>query len=57
MSNRTTVCAFHHLRGIHGGLAQANGTAPGSIKWDLGLRDGQSALLRFSGERYRTDPA
>jgi hypothetical protein len=34
--NRTTVCAAHHLHGIHTGLIRATGEAP-RIRWDLPL--------------------
>jgi hypothetical protein len=46
------VCAWHHLRGIHAGLVRASGTAPKEVRWELGLRAGQPALLRFVGETY-----
>jgi hypothetical protein len=50
--NRVAVCAWHHLRGIHAGLVRASGTAPKEVRWELGLRAGQPALLRFVGETY-----
>ncbi len=51
-ANRVTVCAWHHLRGIHAGLVRASGTAPGAVRWELGLRAGQPSLLSFIGEAY-----
>jgi hypothetical protein len=51
--NRTTVCAAHHLHGIHDGTIQASGTAPHAIEWQLGVRTGASPLLAFVGDRYR----
>jgi len=36
--NRVTVCAWHHLRGIHAGRIRASGEAPGAITWEIGLR-------------------
>jgi hypothetical protein len=50
--NRVSVCVWHHLRGIHAGLVRASGTAPQSVRWDLGLRAGQPPLLCFVGDRY-----
>ena len=50
--NRVTVCAWHHLRGIHAGLVRASGTAPASVRWELGLRAGQAPLLSFIGDTY-----
>jgi hypothetical protein len=50
--NRITVCAWHHLRGIHQGRVRAWGTAPDTITWQLGCRPGQPALLTLQGDRY-----
>ena len=50
--NRTTVCAAHHLHGIHEGIVRAWGEAPGDITWELGCREGAEPLLRLVGERY-----
>jgi hypothetical protein len=53
-TNRITVCAAHHLHGIHAGVVQARGEAPDGITWELGIRAGQEPLLTFSvGEVYR----
>jgi len=52
LSNRTSVCAWHHLRALHGGLARATGQAPGAIDWELGLSAGRQPLLRFRGDAY-----
>jgi len=52
LSNRTTLCAWHHLRAIHGGLANARGEAPDAIIWELGLRESQPPLMRLCGDRY-----
>ncbi len=49
--NRITVCAWHHLRGIHQGR-RSWGTAPDTITWQLGCRPGQPALLTLQGDRY-----
>jgi len=50
--NRVAVCVWHHLRGIHAGLVRARGTAPGAIRWELGVRPGRPALLCWVGETY-----
>src|SRR5207247_1682052 len=53
--NRITVCAWHHLRGIHQGRVRAWGTAPDAITWQLGCRPGQPALLTLEGDEYLVD--
>jgi len=50
--NRVTVCAWHHLRGIHLGRIRAHGTAPHAIIWEIGLRRGRPPLMRTVGDRY-----
>jgi len=50
--NRITVCAWHHLRGIHGGVVRASGEAPADIMWELGIRAGRRPLLRLHGDHY-----
>jgi hypothetical protein len=55
-SNRITVCAAHHLHGIHTSVIRAWGEAPDGITWDLGVRPGRPPLLQFGpGEVYRSD--
>jgi len=36
LTNRESLCVFHHQRGIHGGLASARGVAPLGVTWRLG---------------------
>jgi hypothetical protein len=50
--NRIAVCAWHHLRALHAGLVRASGTAPAGVRWELGLRNGQTPLLSFVGDTY-----
>jgi hypothetical protein len=53
--NRITVCAAHHLHGLHRGSIQARGQAPHAIVWELGIRfghDGGGPLARLVGDRY-----
>jgi hypothetical protein len=48
-SNRTTLCAWHHLRGVHAGPARLRlrGRAPRRLRFELGLRGGAPPLLRY----------
>jgi hypothetical protein len=55
--NRVTVCAWHHLRGIHQGRVRAWGTAPDDITWELGILPGYAPLLRLRGDEYLESPA
>jgi hypothetical protein len=50
--NRITLCAWHHLRGVHAGRVRAEGEAPDAITWEIGVRTGRRPLLRLAGERY-----
>jgi hypothetical protein len=53
LANRTTLCAFHHLRGVHGGRIRCLGRAPHGLRFELGLRRGRPPLLRYvAGERH-----
>ncbi len=50
--NQTSLCAFHHLRGVHAGTVRVQGTAPGALWFELGMRAGRAPLARYrSGER------
>jgi hypothetical protein len=49
LANRTTLCAFHHLRGVHAGRVRCAGRAPLGLRFELGLRDGRQPLLRYAG--------
>jgi hypothetical protein len=52
LGNRTTLCAWHHLRGVHGGLVRCAGTAPDALRFELGVRGLLPPLLTFApGER------
>jgi hypothetical protein len=50
--NRVTLCAFHHLRGVHGGRpsVRVGGRAPGGLRFELGLRRGGPPLACYRGE-------
>ncbi|HET7825988.1 MAG TPA: HNH endonuclease signature motif containing protein, partial [Anaeromyxobacter sp.] len=36
--NRVALCAYHHLRGIHGGYIRVWGTAPDHLVWEVAGR-------------------
>jgi hypothetical protein len=36
--NRTTLCAWHHLRGVHAGRVRCTGRAPNDLRFALGIR-------------------
>jgi len=45
--NRVTLCAFHHLRGVHAGRLRCTGQAPDRLRWQLGIRAGAPPLLSY----------
>lgn len=46
-SNRTTLCAFHHHRGVHTGRVGIRGCAPDGLLYELGVRPGGPPLARY----------
>jgi len=51
--NRVTVCAAHHLHGLHAGRIRAHGRAPSQIVWELGCQGtSREPLARLLGDRY-----
>jgi hypothetical protein len=50
--NRITLCAWHHLRGVHAGVIRVCGEAPGELRWEIGTRHDGPPLLRTVGDRY-----
>jgi hypothetical protein len=55
-TNRITVCAAHHLHGIHASVVRVWGEAPDGVTWELGVGAGRPPLLRFgAGEVYLRD--
>jgi hypothetical protein len=34
-TNLVALCAFHHLRGVHGGFMRVRGTAPDALSWEV----------------------
>jgi hypothetical protein len=47
LENRITLCAFHHLRGVHGGLLRCIGRAPDGLRWELGIRPRVTPRLAY----------
>ncbi len=47
-ANRTTLCAWHHLRGVHAGRVRVAGRAPTGLRFELGLRAGRAPLLSYA---------
>jgi hypothetical protein len=45
--NRVTLCAFHHLRGVHAGRLRCTGRAPDGLRRQLGIRPGAPPLLSY----------
>jgi hypothetical protein len=35
LANRTTLCAWHHLRGVHAGVVKCTGVAPDRLWFEL----------------------
>lgn len=49
--NRVTLCAWHHLRGVHAGRLRVSGRAPERLTYELGIRpDGARPLLTYASE-------
>jgi hypothetical protein len=53
LGNRTTLCAWHHLRGVHAGVLRCTGRAPGRLRFDLGVGRGRPALVSFASGDVR----
>ena len=47
LENRVTLCAFHHLRGVHAGLVRCEGRAPDRLRWEMGIRPGTTPRLAY----------
>ncbi len=47
LTNRTTLCAWHHLRGVHSGIVRCDGEAPGKLRFELGVRAGKAPLAVY----------
>jgi hypothetical protein len=52
--NRTTLCAWHHLREVHAGVVRCTGVVPDALRFELGLRGLVPPLISMTyapGER------
>ena len=56
-ANRTTLCAWHHLRGVHAGRVRLTGRAPEGLRFELGVRRDPRPLLTYEGFERLTSPA
>jgi hypothetical protein len=45
--NRVTLCAFHHLRGVHAERLRCLGRAPDGLTWQMGIRPGVAPLITY----------
>ena len=52
MENRITLCAWHHVRGIHAGRVRLTGSVTSALCWELGLRRDGPALMHTIGDQY-----
>jgi 5-methylcytosine-specific restriction endonuclease McrA len=43
-ANLASLCAAHHLHGVHAGYVRVRGTAPDGLTWELGLGPGGAPL-------------
>jgi hypothetical protein len=48
LANRTTLCAWHHLRGVHAGVVRCTGRAPRRLRFELGVRRDGSSLAAYA---------
>ena len=46
-SNLISLCAAHHLHGVHLGYIRVSGKAPHGLRWQLGVRLGAAPLLEI----------
>ncbi len=47
LSNRTSLCVWHHQRGEHAKILRCRGKAPGDLRFELGLRARRAPLARY----------
>jgi hypothetical protein len=55
--NRITLCAAHHLHGVHAGVVRVDGRAPDGLRWELGCTTGRPPLMRLLGDRIVPSPS
>ncbi|TMA34462.1 MAG: hypothetical protein E6J87_06910 [Deltaproteobacteria bacterium] len=54
-SNLTTLCAWHHERGVHGYILRCTGVAPDGLRFELGLRGDGPPLAVYRSEDVSED--
>ncbi len=57
LENRTTLCAWHHLRGVHAGIVRCSGRAPDGLTFELPLvryGPGERLAARMDSTRIPT---
>jgi len=55
LENRVTLCAFHHLRGVHAARLRCVGQAPDGLTWQMGIRPGAAPVVAYrSGDLQAT---
>ena len=47
LENRITLCAWHHLRGVHAERLRISGRAPDALRFELGLSKGRAPLVAY----------
>jgi hypothetical protein len=57
LENRVTVCAFHHLRGIHKGILRCVGRAPDGLRWEMGIRPRLTPRFVYQSGDMRLHPS
>jgi hypothetical protein len=56
-ANRVTLCAFHHLRGVHAQRLRCLGRAPDGLTWQMGIRPGAAPLVAYRSGDLRLPSA
>ncbi len=51
--NLTTLCAWHHLRGVHAGVVSCRGRAPKALHFELGVRHARPPLVAYGPGEVR----
>jgi hypothetical protein len=53
LANVTTLCAWHHQRGVHAGRVRCTGAAPHALRFELGRRPQRPPLLAYGPGEVR----
>jgi hypothetical protein len=57
LDNRVTLCAFHHLRGVHAARLRCVGRAPDGLTWQMGIRPGAAPLVAYRSGDLQVRPS